>query len=64
MEGCIEGCPVGRAQRGYIFKHVFRQLEPFSENVVDNEGNVPVGSTRFALVPMIGLDPELLRLVE
>ena len=42
MEGCMEGCPVGRAHRGYIFKHALRQLvELAKENVLDNEGNVP-----------------------
>lgn len=57
MEGCMDGCPVGRVQRGYIFKHAFRQeVEPFRANVVDNEGNVPGGRTRFTLVPMNGLE--------
>ena len=42
MIGCMEGCPVGRAHRGYIFKHALRQLvELAKENVLDNEGNVP-----------------------
>ena len=38
----MDGCPVGRAHRGYIFKQVLRQFVGLVRaNVLVNEGNVP-----------------------